>query len=120
MNNKRLLKAMDLRNVKAIDICRDLNIPKSTMSQYISGHVDKISADRFYSICQYLDVSPMWLMGDDVPMDKNELKKQEEIFASIINKCKTDNTYLQVVEHLVNSTPEQIAGISLLLGLTIE
>ncbi len=66
---QRLKTAMNLRNISQADLCRITNIPKSAMSQYLSGKF-KPKQTRTYLIAKALDVNEAWLMGfDDVPMD---------------------------------------------------
>ena len=53
----RLRDALNLREKKAVDLVKDLGIPKSAVSQYLSGKSQKMDSDRLYSICQYLKSS---------------------------------------------------------------
>ena len=71
----RLYEAMAIRGKKAVDLTRDLEIPKSAISQYLSGKSQKMDSARLYSIAQYLDVDEPWLLGYDVPMKKTETKE---------------------------------------------
>lgn len=64
----RLYEAMAIRGKKAVDLTRDLNIPKSAVSQYLSGKSQKMDSVRLYAIAKYLDVDEPWLLGYDVPM----------------------------------------------------
>lgn len=66
----RLTQALKLRDKKAVDLSKDLDIPKSAISQYLSGKSKNMTADRLYDIAKYLDVSEAWLMGYDVPMER--------------------------------------------------
>ena len=65
----RLQQAMSLRNIKQVDLCEMTNIPKSAMSQYISGKF-KPKQKRIYAIAKALDVNEAWLMGLDAPMKR--------------------------------------------------
>ena len=71
----RLYEAMAARGKKAVDLTRDLDIPKSAISQYLSGKSQKMDSARLYAIAHYLDVDEPWLLGYDVPMKKAETKK---------------------------------------------
>lgn len=72
----RLYEAMSLRGKKAVDLTRDLKIPKSAVSQYLSGKSQNMDSERLYAIAQYLDVNEPWLLGYDVPMERTaETKK---------------------------------------------
>lgn len=68
----RLKKAMDERNVSQSELCFRTGIPKSAMSQYISGAF-KPKQERTYLIAKALNVKEAWLMGyDDVQMNESE------------------------------------------------
>jgi transcriptional regulator with XRE-family HTH domain len=45
-------------------------IPKSAISQYVSGAFEP-KQDRIYLIAKALNISEAWLLGYDVPMDKD-------------------------------------------------
>lgn len=81
----RLRKAMDLREKKAVDLTKDLKIPKSAVSQYLSGYRTIKDSKRLYIIAEYLDVNEAWLMGFDVPMERRP-KKNEELTDEQIEK----------------------------------
>lgn len=74
----RLYEAMTIRGKKAVDITRDLQIPKSAVSQYLSGKSQKMDSERLYAIAKYLDVDEPWLLGFDVPMKSNTETKKEQ------------------------------------------
>ena len=69
----RLALALSLRGLKQSELCARTGIPKSAVSQYISGEF-KPKQDRVFLIAQALNVDEAWLMGYDVPMEpaKNE------------------------------------------------
>ena len=66
----RLQRALDMRNMKQIDLCNLTGIPKSAMSQYLKGTFEP-KQNRLHKIAVALDVSEAWLMGLDVPADRN-------------------------------------------------
>lgn len=65
----RLQQAMDMRKISQTELCEKTGIPKSAMSQYISGAF-KPKQKRTYLLAQALDVDEAWLMGYDVPAEK--------------------------------------------------
>lgn len=86
----RLQQWMDENNATQTDIldrCRhysdkyNIDISKSLLSHYVSGKAEPRSK-RLFILSKALDVSPVWLMGYDVPQEpdpdlqeeKNELK----------------------------------------------
>ena len=67
--NKRLIEALELRGKTQADLARDLGIPKSAVSHYVSGaYLPK--SKRTYAIAKYLDVNEPWLMGADVSIER--------------------------------------------------
>ena len=74
----RLYEAMAIRGKKAIDLTRDLDIPKSAVSQYLSGKSQNMDSKRLYAIARYLDVDEPWLLGYDVPMKSDTEAKKEQ------------------------------------------
>ena len=69
----RIKKALKFKGMKQADLCKLANIPKSSLSQYLSGDFEP-KQDRIYLIAKALNVSEAWLMGFDVPMERQESK----------------------------------------------
>ena len=67
----RIKEALDIKGMKQADLCKLTQIPKSAISQYISGAFEP-KQDRIYLIAKALNVSEAWLMGLDVPMERKE------------------------------------------------
>lgn len=68
--NERLKQAMNLKNISQSELCELTGIPKSAMSQYVSGAFTP-KQERTYLISKALNVNEAWLLGyDGVPMDK--------------------------------------------------
>ncbi len=66
---ERLQIGLDQRNIKAADLARISGIDKSSISRYLKGKY-KGNQDAVYKIAKALDVSEAWLMGYDVPMER--------------------------------------------------
>lgn len=60
--SQRLKKALEELNVTQTELCKRTDIPKSAMSQYVSGNFQP-KQDRLYKIADSLNISPAWLMG---------------------------------------------------------
>lgn len=65
----RLKKALSNMNMKPIELSEITKIPKSSISQYMSGYT-KPNGERVYLISKALNISEAWLMGFDVPMER--------------------------------------------------
>lgn len=74
--SKRIAKALSIRNMKQSDLCAKTKIPKSAISQYLSGAFEP-KQDRLHIIAKALDVNPVWLMGYDVPMEREKSSPDE-------------------------------------------
>lgn len=67
---ERLKIAMELRNMKQVDLVERTGIGKSSISTYISG--EYLPKQRnIYKLAQALNVSETWLMGFDVEMERS-------------------------------------------------
>ena len=76
----RIKEALNLRNMKPIELVEQSNIKKSALSQYMSGKITP-RQKALDAMAKVLNVSPAWLMGFDVPMERegilNDVKIQE-------------------------------------------
>lgn len=97
----RLKQAMNIRNMKAVDLCEKTEIPKGAISYYLSGKSTP-KADRLYLICKALDVSEAWMLGYDVEMAKTQSQKNNDTIADAVVKMRTDNSFLSIVDALIN------------------
>ena len=77
---ERIKEALLIRGMRQSDLCKITNIPKSALSQYISGAYDP-KQDRIYIISKALNVSEAWLMGLDVPMERTKKTNSPEELA---------------------------------------
>ena len=73
---ERIKRALHIRGMKQSELCEITKIPKSAISQYISGAFEP-KQDRVYLIAQALNVSEAWLMGYDVPMKRETISLEE-------------------------------------------
>ena len=111
---------MALRNKKAVDLSSNLDIPKSAISQYLSGRSKDMDSPRLYKICVYLDVSEAWMMGFDVPMERPAEQKKSDIKIDIASRIYNDSEFLSVVEMLDKLSPAQLKKAKGMLNLLFE
>lgn len=69
----RLRMALSLRNMTQAELCQKTKIPKSALSEYIKGLYEP-KQDRLLILSEALNIDPVWLMGFDVPMEKDNKK----------------------------------------------
>lgn len=111
--HERLKKAMDQKNITQKDLCEITGIPKSAMSQYISGAF-KPKQKRTYLIAKALDVNEAWLMGYDVSMERAK-NNAEQIYYdfvginTVLSDFPTTNTEIlntKTIVDAINKTME--------------
>lgn len=115
----RLREALTIRGKKAADLSKDLEIPKSAISQYLSGNTQKMDSKRLYSICKYLNVSEPWMLGFNVPMER-EIKKKNDIMTDIVIRMRTDYEFYSLIEKLNGLDENQIRGVNQMLSTFIK
>lgn len=76
--SKRLAQALAIKGMKQSELCERANVPKSSLSLYLSGAYEP-RQDRIYEMATALDVDPVWLMGYDVPMEKAKKDSTNEL-----------------------------------------
>lgn len=113
----RLYLALSMRGKKAVDLTRDLQIPKSAVSQYLSGKSQNMDSERLYAIARYLDVSEPWLLGFEVPMERNAEKKNTQAIAAMSVRLRKDEDFLSVVSLLNDFDQEKLQKAKQILQL---
>ena len=94
---KRLKEIMQLRGKRQADVAFETGIPKSALSQYLSGKFEA-KQDRIYVLSRYFNVSEAWLMGCDVPMNRSISEEANDKMKDYISKLPeydlfNDNLY---------------------------
>lgn len=109
----RLVRAMKERGMKQADLVEQTGIGKSSLSQYIAGKYEP-KADKIYLLAKALNVSEAWLMGYDVPMERDEMqpevenkKSEEKIFLTehemmLIQAYRNQPTMQAAVDRILN------------------
>ena len=69
--SQRIRTALEKREMKQNDLCKLADVPKSSLSLYLSGAYEP-KQDRLTQMATVLKVSEAWLMGYDVPMEREE------------------------------------------------
>lgn len=83
----RLKQAMELRNIKQVDLVEKTKLDKTLINKYLAG-VTNARQRKLTLLADALNVNEVWLMGYDVPMERNPddiLKKIGAIPLSDIN-----------------------------------
>lgn len=73
---ERLAEALNIRDMKPIELAEKTGIARGTISHYLSGTMVPKSR-RIYVLAKALRVQPAWLIGYDVPMEDNAPEESE-------------------------------------------
>jgi len=92
----RMSYAMQLRGVKQSELSQKTGIGKSSISTYLSGeYVPK--QRNVYKIATALEVNVSWLLGYDVPMNRDEISLSEETKKPLVNEDPELTEYLEML-----------------------
>lgn len=70
----RLQKALDNSNMRQVDLVEKTKLDKTLINKYLAG-IMKAKQDKLTILADALNVNEVWLMGYDVPMERNFDKK---------------------------------------------
>ena len=102
--SKRIALALKIKGMKQAELCKLANVPKSSLSLYLSGAYDP-KQDRVYDMAKALNVNEAWLMGYDVPMERQEkktspsvsdLSEGEKMWLELYNRVSDDTRDLLI------------------------
>jgi len=79
--SNRLQKALNYTNMKQVDLVKKTGLDKTLINKYLAG-VMKAKQDKLTILADALNVNEVWLMGYDVPMERNLDKNIKEMSKS--------------------------------------
>lgn len=80
----RLDKALKIRNMKSVELHEKTGLSESLISKYLSGNA--VARQRKIDLlADTLNVNPVWLLGYDVPIDRNADIKTDELGNSVVS-----------------------------------
>lgn len=96
----RLYEAMTIRNMKQVNLVEKTNLDKTLINKYLSGKANA-KQDKLTILADALNVNEIWLMGYEVPMDRNlnslnitPMSKLNQLQIPILGKVKAGYDYL--------------------------
>jgi len=114
---ERIAEGMAIRNMKQVDIIEKAGVNKGALSSYLSGKYEP-KQTNIYLIAKALDVNEAWLMGYDVPMERNSMPQSSEdpLVKAILNSgnatSELDNEILKL--KIINKVELEAMDYSLL------
>jgi transcriptional regulator with XRE-family HTH domain len=113
---KRIDEALTIRNMKQSELCKLANVPKSSLSLYLKGAYEP-KQDRIYSMARVLNVSDMWLMGYDVPKDR-EQKTEKPLISEGLSLEGITETQRLIIEAILKMPVDRQRALAEILGLS--
>jgi transcriptional regulator with XRE-family HTH domain len=100
---QRIAKALNIREMKQTELCKLAKVPKSSLSLYLSGAYEP-KQNRIYDMAKVLNVNEAWLMGYDVPMerqknisnDKADLTEGEKVLLDLFKQVPEENQQMMI------------------------
>lgn len=93
----RLKQALSITGIRQIELSRLTGIYKGTINNYLLGKYEP-KQDKLEIIADALNVSPVWLMGYDVSMEREkktpeklELSEGEEMLLELFRKVPVES-----------------------------
>lgn len=121
----RLNQIMNERNIKQVDILRaakpfcekyGVKLAKNDLSQYVNGKVEP-GQEKLTILGLALNVSEAWLMGFDVPMDRETKKEQPTTTGGLFLDGITD-TQRFIIEEVLRMPEDRQLALAKFLGLS--
>ena len=109
----RIKEARILRNMTLDDIADEVKVAKSTIQRYETAKIKNLKMPVIQSIAKSLDVNPVWLMGEDVPMERTGKDKINDYIFEKLNipydsgrrfvyQVEVDSQYASIIEKAIN------------------
>lgn len=111
----RIEQALNIRNMKAVELCEKTGLGKASISHWISQRWQP-KQEALLKMAKVLEVSEMWLAGYDVPMERpvvqikndeliqliNEIRKNDNLKNLFLSICSLSDDQRKTIESMVN------------------
>lgn len=99
---QRLSELLAKKNISQAELSRRTGVSKSSITHYIKGDWEG-KQDAVYAISQAMNINEAWLMGYDVPMEK-DIKEKNPTLGTEDGMDEIDKKFLELYRQL---TPDQ-------------
>lgn len=99
---ERLAEAIQIREIKQIDLAAKTGLSRAAISQYLSGYTMPKS-DRIHKLAVALNVSEAWLMGFDANIDREDTLRKE--FERTYEKTTAIQKIMAMKRHSLSQVP---------------
>lgn len=116
---ERIKEGMHIRDMKQADLVDATGISKGALSSYISGRYTP-KQNNIYLIAKALNVNEAWLMGSDVPMERNSSTKKG-VTINVLGRVSA-GIPIEAIENIIDTEEisEELARTGDFFGLQIH
>ena len=84
----RIKQARLIRNMTLDEVADEVKVAKSTIQRYETAKIQSLKIPVLEAIAKVLDVNPVWIIGEDVPMERSKSEDAErfKVFAKDFNE----------------------------------
>lgn len=111
----RLREALEIRNMKAVELSKKTNVPEGAISYYLAGK-SQPKGDRLHILCVALNVSEAWMLGYDIPMERTAEQKKNDDLVKIIAQMRKDPKFFEIVSKLAELPAEQYDSLTTIIS----
>lgn len=113
--SERLREALRDAGMKQIDLVRATGLDKGAVSSYLSGKYEP-KQKAIGLMAKALDVSESWLWGYDVPKERSEVQKKNDVISHAVARLRKDPEFFELVSILGELPADQYAAIKTMLS----
>ena len=112
---ERLREALADAGMKQIDLVRATGLDKGSVSSYLSGKYEP-KQKAIGLMAKALDVSESLLWGYDVPKERSEVQKKNDVISHAVARLRKDPEFFELVSILDELPADQYAAIKTMLS----
>lgn len=101
----RLKELMDSTGTRSVDICEATGIEKSVISNYLAARCEP-KPQKLLLISEFFNVSEKWLMGYDVPKDRESAPPDE--LTALLEEIRNDPQKRALFSLAKDATPDDV------------
>lgn len=107
--SERIVEGLRIRKLKQTDLVKLTGIGKSSISTYIAGNYEP-KQKNIYKIAKALNVSESWLMGYDVPMQRNVIASTTTTLYNVHCETKAESELILSYRELSNYGKNRVSS----------
>lgn len=111
---QRLKEAMEVRDMKQVELSEKSGISAPSISCYLSGKYEPKQI-ALYHLGRALDVAEMWLSGYDAPMERPVSQKRKDALAALVERINKEEDFRRLIIRISHLSPAQLEALSQLL-----